>query len=49
MKCIERLASGEWDFKGVTKHIYSMDEFDKANEDMENHRDGYIKGAVRCN
>ena len=48
LKCLEMIASGEWDFKGVTKHIYSMEEFDKANRDMGCHRDGYIKGAVRC-
>jgi len=24
-----------------------MEEFDRANEDMESHRDNFIKGAVR--
>lgn len=47
-RCLELLSSGLWKFIGVTKHIYSMEEFDKANGDMELHRDNFIKGAVRC-
>lgn len=47
-RCLELLSSGLWKFTGVTKHIYSMEEFDKANGDMELHRDNFIKGAVRC-
>lgn len=48
LRCLELIANGVWNFKGVTNHIYSMDEFDQANRDMECHKDGYIKGAVRC-
>ena len=47
-RCLDLLASGQWKFTGVTKHIYSMEEFDKGNEDMLAHRDNFIKGAVRC-
>ena len=41
------LGGGYWKFRGVTR-VYSMDEFDRANEDMESHRDNFIKGAIRC-
>ena len=47
-RCLDMLESGQWKFIGVTKHIYSMEEFDKGNEDMITHRDNFIKGAVRC-
>lgn len=47
-RCLDLISRGIWDFKGVTKHIYTMEEFDKANGDMESHADGYIKGAVKC-
>ena len=47
-RCLMLLSRGIWKFTGVTNHIYSMEEFDKANEDLELHRDGFIKGAVRC-
>ena len=48
-RCLDLIDSGVWNFKGVTNHIYSMEEFDQANRDMGAHSDGYIKGAVRCN
>lgn len=47
-RCLDLLASGRWKFTGVTNHIYSLEEFDKGNEDMHTHRDNFIKGAVRC-
>ena len=47
-RCLDLLASGLWNFKGVTNHIYSMEEFDRGNEDMITHKDNFIKGAVRC-
>lgn len=46
-RCIDLLASGQWNFKGVTR-VYEMDQFDQANADMETHRDGFIKAALRC-
>lgn len=46
-RCLELIAKGIWNFKGVTNHIYSMEEFDQANRDMACHRGGYIKGAIR--
>jgi hypothetical protein len=42
------LSTGLWKFTGLANHIYDMDEFDKANKDMESHRDGFVKGLVRC-
>ena len=47
-RCLDMLSSGQWNFTGVTKHIYSMEEFDQANCDMITHKDNFIKGAVRC-
>jgi hypothetical protein len=46
-RCMELLDKGIWKFSGVTR-IYEMEQFDQANEDMEAHNGGYIKGAVRC-
>ncbi|HIW73839.1 MAG TPA: alcohol dehydrogenase catalytic domain-containing protein [Firmicutes bacterium] len=45
---LDLLSSGRWDFKGVTNHIYTMEEFDRANEEMESKPRGYIKAAIRC-
>ena len=47
-RCLDLLSSGLWKFTGVTNHIYSMEEFDRANGDMITHKDNFIKGAVRC-
>ena len=46
-RCLALISQGVWNFKGVTNHIYEMEEFDRANREMEAHADGYIKGAVR--
>ena len=45
-RALKLLSSGQWKFIGVTNHIYSAEEFDKANYDMESHKDNFIKGAV---
>lgn len=45
---LDLLSTGKWDFKGVTNHIYTMEEFDRANEDMGSKPKGYIKAAIRC-
>lgn len=47
-KSLDLLSKGIWHFTGLARHIYDMDEFDKANEDMASHRGGFIKGLVRC-
>lgn len=47
-KSLELLSTGQWGFKGVTTHIYSLDEFDKASEEMDSKPGGYIKAAIRC-
>ncbi len=46
-RCMELLDRDIWKFKGVTK-VYDMKDFDKVSEMMENHTDGFIKGAFRC-
>lgn len=45
---MELLSTEKWNFKGVSNHIYSMDEFDRGNEDMGNKPKGYIKALVKC-
>ena len=47
-RCLELLSRGIWKFTGLTNHVYDLEEFDKANMDMETHAGGFIKGAVRC-
>ncbi len=47
-RCLDMLASGQWNYKGVTNHIYEMEEFDRGNEEMAAHTANFIKGAVRC-
>ena len=47
-RCLMLLSRGIWKFTGMTTHVYSMEEFDKANEDMETHSDNFIKGVVKC-
>lgn len=46
-RALKLISSGQWQFTGVTNHIYEPEEFDKANLDMHNHTDNFIKGAVR--
>jgi threonine dehydrogenase-like Zn-dependent dehydrogenase len=41
------LSRGIWKFTGVTDHVYAMEEFDKAQEEMESHANNFIKGAVK--
>jgi len=47
-RALDLLSKGIWKFTGVTNHIYTMEEFDKAQMDMENHTNNFIKGAVKC-
>lgn len=47
-RCIDMLASGQWGFKGLATHIYRMEEFDRANADMETKENGFVKGLVLC-
>jgi hypothetical protein len=42
------LSQGVWKFTGLAYHLYDMEEFDRANEEMEEYSDGFIKGLVRC-
>ena len=47
-RCLNLLSRGLWKFTGMTTHVYEMEQFDQANEDMENHLGGFIKGVVKC-
>lgn len=42
------ISQGQWKFTGAARHIYALEEFDKAKEDMANHTDNFIKGLVYC-
>lgn len=45
-RALKLLSSGQWNYCGVTNHIYSAEQFDEANYDMEIHKDNFIKGAI---
>ena len=45
---LDMIRLGQWNYKGVCNNIYGLDEFDKANTDMENKPKGFIKALVRC-
>ena len=47
-RALKLISSGQWNFTGTARHIYSLEEFDKANEDMVRHTNNFIKGLVRC-
>jgi len=47
-RALDLISKDIWKFRGLSNHIYSMEEFDKANEDMITHRDNFIKGLVKC-
>lgn len=47
-RALELISAGQWKFTGTARHIYSLEEFDKANEDMVRHTNNFIKGLVRC-
>ena len=48
-RCMMLLSKGIWKFTGLAdeRHIYSLEEFDRGNEEMADHTDGFIKGLVR--
>lgn len=47
-RCMELLSKGIWKFTGTVNRFYSMEEFDRGNEDMAVHAGGFIKGVVCC-
>ena len=47
-RCFELISKDIWKFRGATNHIYSMEEFDKGQEEMETKVNNFIKGAVKC-
>ncbi len=42
------LSTGQWQYKGVSNHVYGLDEFDRANQDMESKPKGFLKALIRC-
>ena len=44
----EMLSAGVWDYKGISNHIYEMKNFDKANYDLENKPNNFIKALIKC-
>lgn len=47
-RALELISRGQWKFKGLTNHIYSMEEYDKGFSEMETKPNNYIKGAIKC-
>ncbi len=47
-RALDLISKDIWKFRGTVTHLYSMEEFDKANEDMETHAGNFIKGVVKC-
>lgn len=47
-RALDLISKDIWKFTGLVNKFYTMEEFDKANYDMEEHKDGFIKGAVIC-
>ncbi len=45
---LDMILRGQWNFKGVCNNIYGLDEFDRANTEMESKPKGFIKALVRC-
>lgn len=45
---LSMLASGQWNFVGVSNHIYGLNEFDRANEDMVTKPNNLIKALIDC-
>lgn len=46
---LELISKGLWNFKGVSNNIYTMEEFDIANEVLESKPKGYIKALIKIN
>ena len=47
-RALRLISQGQWKFTGAARHIYGLDEFDKANENMADHAGNFIKGLVCC-
>ena len=45
---LEMIRTRRWPFVGMSRNIYALNEFDKANIDMENKPAGFIKALIRC-
>jgi threonine dehydrogenase-like Zn-dependent dehydrogenase len=45
---LDMLSKGVWNYTGVSKHIYELHEFDRANEDLEAKKDNIIKALIKC-
>ena len=47
-RALALISKGQWKFTGAANKIYNLDEFDRANMELANHTDNYIKGLVKC-
>ncbi len=49
-RALDLISKGIWKFTGTVNpnNIYSMDEFDRGNYEMEAHTGNFIKGLVKC-
>ncbi len=45
-RALDLISKDIWKFTGLVNKFYTLEEFDKANMDMANHTDGFIKGAI---
>lgn len=45
---LDMLSRGIWNYKGVGNHIYGLDEFDRANEELIIKPNNLIKSLIRC-
>lgn len=47
-RALNLISKGIWKFTGAVNAVYSMNEFDMANYDMESHKNNFIKGVIEC-
>lgn len=50
-QALELIARGQWKFTGTVnrENIYSLEEFDRCQHDLEHKPSGFIKALIRCN
>lgn len=50
-QALDLIARGQWKFTGTVRqeHIYSLEEFDRCQHDLEQKPPGFIKALIRCN
>ena len=50
-QALDLIARGQWKFTGTVnpRHIYSLEEFDRCQYELEQKPAGFIKALIRCN